>query len=594
MFIGQIRLVVLASLTLLASLAAAPAASAAPGGLDPSFGSGGIVKLFPNNGQISLRAVATQADNKIVLAGGEEPGNVILVRLLESGAFDPGFGVGGKVTTPFPGGFGEARAVAIQPDGKIVIAGSAKGAAKTDFLVARYNADGSPDAGFGGGDGIQVVPIGTLDDIAEGVSIGADGHIAVTGRVDLTGGKTAAGVLVLKADGTPDPGFSTDGLTLVETTGAEKSDRGEDVVEQPDGKFVIADSTGDGAGNGFTVVRLLGNGLPDPEFGGGDGVVTTPVPPGTAMGSGGRATDLVLLPDGRIVASGYGYDEVGAPPKPDGKTVAVAYLANGDLDLGFGGAGTGIFTQQVAPGSDSARTILRTPPGQLLLAGSYDVAESDSPAVLRLTPAGLLDPGFGVGGQVLRGVTAPFGESFEDAALDPEERLVMDSTAYVGNNVTETVITRILGDKVPKGPENKAPHARMKKVPKKVKAAKLKRFSGTASDPEGAALTVQVAVVKLLKSGAQPKKAIGSCWVMKNAKGKFKRIKAEATKGDQRCPQRWLAVKGKAKWSFKLKKQLPPGRYVVYARAVDTSGLAESAFSRKAGNRYAFRILPPR
>lgn len=60
------------------------------------------------------------------------------------------------------------------------------------------------------------------------------------------------------------------------------------------------------------------------------------------------------------------------------------------------------------------------------------------------------------------------------------------------------------------------------------------------------------------------------------------------------CPRRWLAAKGTARWSFKLKKNLAPGRYVVFARAVDSEGLAQSTFSRSAGNRYAFRVLPAR
>ena len=78
---------------------------------------------------------------------------------------------------------------------------------------------------------------------------------------------------------------------------------------------------------------------------------------------------------------------------------------------------------------------------------------------------------------------------------------------------------------------------------------------------------------------------------MVSAKAKFKPAKP---KGKQRCQPRWLAGKGKAKWSYKLKKNLAPGRYVVYARAVDSEGLAESTFTRKAGNRYAFRVLPAR
>jgi len=119
---------VLASLVILVALLA-PAAQAAPGDLDPSFGTDGSVRFLPSNEDIALRGVAVQPDGKIVLTGGDQTTNSILVvRLLENGSFDPSFGSGGVVSTPFPAGsFGEGRDVAIQPDGKIVVAGIAKG-----------------------------------------------------------------------------------------------------------------------------------------------------------------------------------------------------------------------------------------------------------------------------------------------------------------------------------------------------------------------------------------------------------------------------------------------------------------------------------
>jgi uncharacterized delta-60 repeat protein len=585
-------LVVLAAIGV---LAAAPAASAAPGDLDPSFGSGGTVRMLTSEEKISIRAVATQPDLKVVLAGSEEPGSVILVRLLPNGDLDPSFGAGGKVTTPFPGGFGEARAIALQPDGKIVIAGAAKGPADNDFLVARYNNDGSPDLGFGGGDGVELVSVGPSHDSAEAVAIGPGGHILATGRAELGGSKRGAAVVVLKPEGNPDLAFSEDGETIIDTT-SEDSDEGEAIAELADGRILVGDSTGNGAGDGFTLVQLLSSGLPDLGFGGGDGIVKTPIP-GTANAEG-RLTDFVLRPDGRIVASGYGFDEVGSPPTVQSKFAAVGYLANGDLDSSF--AGAGIFTRKISPGSDAAQAIELTPTEKILLAGTYDPEPSNaSTALLRLDPLGGLDSGFGSGGQVLRGVQAPFGESFQDAALDAEERLVVVSTAFTGGNITTVVVSRYLGDKVPAQPIaapviNQPPHARMKAVKKKVAAGKLRGFSGTASDPDGHGVKrVQIALVKRVvkRRGAKASARAGRrCLVMKSRKPRFKSVKP---KTDQ-CPQRWLTVKGKQKWSFKFKRALPPGRYVVFARAIDGEGLAETKFSRKLRNRYAFRVLPSR
>ncbi|MFN8215563.1 MAG: delta-60 repeat domain-containing protein [Solirubrobacterales bacterium] len=582
------RAVLLAIGALLLAGLAAPAALAAPGDLDPAFAGGaGTERFYPSDGKVFLGAVATQPDDKIVLAGFEAPGSVIVVRLLADGKFDPSFGTEGKVTTPFTGtgNFGDANAVAVQPDGKIVVAGSAKGATNTDFMVARYDADGHLDSSFGGGDGVEIFPVGLGEDTARAVALGAGGRILVAGEARSPVSGEAAAVAVLQPSGKLDPSFSTDGITLLETTGVEASDRGEGIIEQPDGKLVVADSTGNGAGNGFTLVRLLAGGAPDPSFD-GDGIVRTPMPSATNPGAKGRVTSLALQPDGRIVAAGYGFDEVGPTLKFDTKFAAARYLATGALDPSFGDAGSGIFTRQVGEGDDSARALALTPSGQLLLSGGYEAAPTtESLAAVRLGPSGALDPSFGSGGIVRRGVTAQFGETWEASALDSRERLVLVSRSFEGNETTRVVVTRLLGDKPPAGPEpapNEAPHARIKKLPKKVRAAELKRFAGTAADPEGSLARVQIAVTGKVRGGR-------ACLVMKNAKARLKRVKL---KKGRACPQRWLTAKGTARWSFRLRGELPPGRYVVFARAVDREGGADTRFARKLGNRLAFRVIP--
>jgi uncharacterized delta-60 repeat protein len=362
------------------------------------------------------------------------------------------------------------------------------------------------------------------------------------------------------------------------------------VAALAEGRVLIGDENGAGAGKGFSLVQLLPTGEPDPSFGGGDGIVLTPIPGEGLMSGFGRATGIALLGDGRIIASGYGSDYIGNPPTYDGKVAAVRYLANGELDPGFGDAG--IFSRQLGGGEDAAATVNLAEGGKILLAGSYEdpVSGKRAPAVLRLDAGGALDPAFGAGGVVLRGQTAPFGELVDGAAIDSWDRLVTIGTAFGGNNTSWEAVTRYLGDRDPRPPVNRAPHARMKKVPPKVAAARLKGFSGTASDPDGDLLQkVQIALVKLVPGGAKAsRRAAARCFTLKNRRARFKPVRLKR-KG-KRCPQRWLAVKGKAKWRFRLKRSLPTGRYVVYARAVDAEGLAEAVFSRRAGNRYAFRV----
>jgi uncharacterized delta-60 repeat protein len=490
--------------------------------------------------------------------------------------------------------------VAVQPDGKIVVAGEAKGATDTDFVAVRYEADGTPDPTFGGGDGIELVPLTGTEDRAEAVAIGAGGRILLAGEARTPTKGTAAEVAVLRSDGKPDPSFDTDGVKTVQTTGGEEADRGEGIAEQADGKVVIADATGNGAGNGFTLVRLLPSGALDPEFG-TLGVVSTPVPGAKNPGARGRSTDVLVQPDGRIVASGYGYDE-GPKEEFDSKFAAARYLADGKLDPNFGGAGSGIFTHQVVPGSDDeARTAALAQGGRLVLAGnsSGPGPGDDSPAVVRLDANGVLDPSFGAGGVALRGPTAPFGNIFQDAAVDYRERVVVAGEDFIGNGNTEAEVSRFLGDLAPEAsgsPESKpppplgaqpVPHARMKAIPRRLGASKLTGFSGSAGDPGGTLSKVQIAVVRLASGGAKASRASATCEVLKNAKARFRTVKTK----NGVCPQRWLSAKGTAKWRFKLKRKLPPGRYVAFARAVDASGVAEATFSRAAGNRFAFHLL---
>ena len=564
-------------------LACASTAQAAPGELDPSFGDAGVVRLLQSEEKVSVKGIAVQPDDKIVLAGAEDPGNLLLFRLLPNGDPDLSFGVAGKVVMTLAGGFSEARAVTIQPDGKIVVVGSAKGAADSDFLIARFTVSGSPDPGFGGGDGVVILPVGPGEDRAESVTVGADGRIAAAGRAEVAK-ENQMGVAVLRGDGTPESTFAGDGTTVIKTPTGD--DTGEAIALRPDNRVLLADENGAGAGAGFSLVQLLPGGTPDPSFGGGDGITLDPAP-GTASPSG-RNTDLALLGDGRIVATGYGYDEVGSPPNTESKIAAARYLPDGELDSSFGEGG--FFTLQI-PGEATAGAIEVGEGGRLLLAGEYSVPVTDeqAPVVVRLAPGGTLDPAFGTGGVVLRPQTASFGEVFESAALDSQDRLVDVGTAFLGGGMTTHAVSRYLGD--PRPPtENRAPHTRMKKVPKKVAVGKLAGFSGTASDPDGEAVqSVQIALVKLVRGGARASRhEKPRCLVLKNGKAKFKPVRV--AKGAV-CPQRWLPADGTRKWTFGLEEDAARQGAMSSTRVPPTSAAWPSPDSEEA--RQPLRVPRP-
>src|SRR5262245_1644952 len=151
------------------------------GDLDGTFGIGGKVTTDLSGGEDEAKAVAIQPDGKIVVAGLSEGLNLdfAVARYNTDGTLDINFGINGKVITDFSGRRDVAFAVGLQADGKIVVAGTAGNASNTDFAIARYNVDGSLDTAFGIG-GKVTTDFGK-DDSANVLSIQSNGNIVIAG-----------------------------------------------------------------------------------------------------------------------------------------------------------------------------------------------------------------------------------------------------------------------------------------------------------------------------------------------------------------------------------------------------------------------------
>jgi uncharacterized delta-60 repeat protein len=126
------------------------------GSLDPGFGTGGKVTTDFFGHRDEASGVALESDGRILVAGSTETGpdqqssDFALTRYTPDGSLDTTFGSGGRVVTDFAGGLDQARAILIQPDGRIVVAGFAgKSSGGSGGALARYNSDGSPDPSFG-------------------------------------------------------------------------------------------------------------------------------------------------------------------------------------------------------------------------------------------------------------------------------------------------------------------------------------------------------------------------------------------------------------------------------------------------------------
>ena len=324
---------------------------------DATFGNGGVVVLpkFGANKYDIAEAVEVQADGRILVAGevdwisgNRTTGDAIVLRLLADGTLDSSFGDGGVVRTSFgPDVQGNlVDAVARQPNGKIVIAGSATVGGSRHFALARFEDDGSPDLTFGTA-GRVMTALGVEDTVNAGV-LQPDGKIVVGGAIwaSQTGPLDAA-FARYNPDGTLDGGFGSGGIVLApsSTTSVQSLEL------QPDGKIVSA-----GGGSPRAVVmRLDPNGAFDATFATG-GIMQTNASNAQAL------LDLVLLPDGRIVAAGFTFS-AGLED-----FLLIGLDGAGAFDAGFGAGG--FVVTDLGETDDSATTLRRQPDGRLVAMGS--------------------------------------------------------------------------------------------------------------------------------------------------------------------------------------------------------------------------------
>lgn len=400
--------------------------------LDSGFGDGRGTVMTPVSSGSSTdvaRAVAVQSDGKIVAVGsGGNASEFALVRYDFDGGLDTTFGSAGKVTTAFPSGRGSANAVALQPDGKIVAAGTSGTAGSSNFTLARYNPDGSLDPNFGA-NGIVTTDVLGHDDVATSLALLPDGHLVAAGKAN-TGSAWDFAVARYDANGSLDGSFGTDGVV---TTSLGPGDSVANALAlQPDGKLVVAGSIGDAKSSDFALVRYTAAGSLDPTFGSG-GKVTTPVVPHSAAVYG-----LAIQPDGKIVAAGT---SVQAGEFHAG---LVRYSASGSLDKTFGSGGLAV------GGLGVAYAVAVQPDGRIVAAGQgfNKRGSSYAFALNRFNRNGSKDGGFGRAGHgeatVTIGGWGMHNEAFA-IALQPDDKIVAAGSAAENPSRADFAVARFLG-----------------------------------------------------------------------------------------------------------------------------------------------------
>ena len=395
------------------------------GSLDTTFNGTGIVTTdILTNREDRAAAIAVQPDGNIVVTGyTNDPSfknDFAIARYSPNGSLDSSLNGTGKVHTDLNLNSDDVgNAVTLQSDGKILIAGDSS----SDFGLARYNQNGSMDLSFGGGDGIVTTNFGTnAADSGRAVTVQPGGKIIVAGR-----SRTELAAARYTADGTLDTTFDGDGLLVQNAGNNQLSPFGgyRGMTIQLDGKIVaVGDGWRDFSANDFVVSRLSSNGAFDFTFGGGDGITSTDF-----FGRYDEATDVVIQADGKIVVTGRTVDSAGAY-----KVSLARYNTNGTLDPSFDGDGL-VVTDLPQYDFEDAQAIAMQIDGKFLVAGSAMNPSTllNDGFLIRYNSNGTLDSSFGPGGIVITpGNLVGEGNVWlypRDIALQPDGRIVVAGLA---------------------------------------------------------------------------------------------------------------------------------------------------------------------
>jgi uncharacterized delta-60 repeat protein len=393
------------------------------GTLDTSFNvTGKVVTPIGGSTDDLGYSVAVQGDGRIVVAGASQNGSNIdfaLVRYNSNGSLDTTFNVTGKVLTPFLG-TDRAFAVAIQADGRIVAGGSTNNGSNYEFALARYNVDGALDTAFNGTGKVTTAftNLPTLNSIA----IQPDGKIVAAGYDwDLFNSSSIA-VARYNSNGSLDTNFNGTGKVLT-TIGIWAF--GYSVAVQTDGRLVVVGQSGSGSSGDFAIVRYNANGSLDTTFG-GTGKVVTPI--GTDIDT---ATAVAIQPDGRILAAG-----ASAGGSSGFDFALVRYNTDGSQHSAFG---TGKVVTPIGSGLDQANSVAIQTDGKIVAAGLSNNGTNDDFAIARYNFNGTLDTSFNGTGKVVTPVGVS-GSLATSVALQTDGKMIATGTSYNGSNLQVALV----------------------------------------------------------------------------------------------------------------------------------------------------------
>nr|MDZ8281987.1 hypothetical protein [Nostoc sp. ChiSLP01] len=268
------------------------------GTLDTTFNTTGKVTTDFNASNDGSYSIAVQDDGKILVAGYSNNGtddDFAIARYNSDGTLDTTFNTTGKVTTDFNASKEGGNSITVQDDGKILVAGYSNNGTDDDFAIVRYNSDGSLDTTFNT-TGIVTTDFNGSNEAGNSIAVQSDGKILVAGYSN-NGTDDDFAIARYNSDGSFDTTFNSTGKV---TTDFNTSDEGGySITVQDDGKILVVGSSNNGTNDDFAIARYNSNGTLDTTFN-TTGKVTTDF-----NGNDEAGNSVAVQDDGKVLVAGY-------------------------------------------------------------------------------------------------------------------------------------------------------------------------------------------------------------------------------------------------------------------------------------------------
>ncbi len=394
------------------------------GSLDNSFQANGKLNLFIGRTNVYGKSIALQKDGKIILTGYHSSSGYFLARYNDDGNLDNTFNSNGKVIKTIPHVFSRINAVALQNDGKIVLAGRINQSQASDFLLIRHLEDGRIDSSFGL-NGIVITDFNSNSDEASSILVQDDGKIVVGGSSRDPSLNAVAGAFALvryNENGTEDPTFKKSNTSFGGRAAWINA-----IVFQKDGKIIASGASNENYKYRGAIVRYNSDGTLDNSFTNGGKILED-------LGQSLQFYSMAIQQDGKIIMTGHDshYNIILYRYNPDGKK-----------DFTFDQDGLAIYDLGNEAYGDA---VAIQPNGKIIIACRiYDTSNKNF-NLLRVNKEGSLDKSFGSNGRT----SADFSK-FEDAntclVFQSDGRILVGGRSFNGNNF-DAAIARFYGDGV--------------------------------------------------------------------------------------------------------------------------------------------------